>query len=58
MGCWSPPGSTPDSVAVFIVDPTAAGITRERQVANTGQPEAVLTLAGTIVSARGLARIG
>ncbi len=39
----------PDSVAVFIVDPSATGVTRERQETNTGQPEAVLTLAGTRV---------
>ncbi|MGD0393648.1 MAG: acyl-CoA dehydrogenase family protein [Acidimicrobiales bacterium] len=39
----------PESVAVFIVDPSATGVTRERQDANTGQPEAVLTLAGTPV---------
>ncbi len=39
----------PGSVAVFIVDPSAAGVTRERQDANTGQPEAVLTLTGTQV---------
>ena len=44
--CWCPPGWSPDAVAVFIVDPPAAGVSRERQVTNTGQPEAVLTLAG------------
>ena len=44
----------PDSVAVFIVDPNAAGVTRERQVTNTGQPEAVLTLAGTVVGPEAL----
>jgi alkylation response protein AidB-like acyl-CoA dehydrogenase len=39
----------PDSVAVFIVDTAAVGLSRQRQVTNTGQPEAVLTLAGTRV---------
>ncbi len=41
----------PDAVAVFIVDTSAAGVSRERQVTNTGQPEAVLTLAGDARSA-------
>ena len=44
----------PDSVAVFIVDPTADGVSRQRQVTNTGQPEAVLTLAGTSVGPEAL----
>jgi acyl-CoA dehydrogenase len=39
----------PESVAVFIVEPSAPGITRQRQDTNTGQPEAVLTLAATPV---------
>jgi 3-oxocholest-4-en-26-oyl-CoA dehydrogenase beta subunit len=39
----------PDSVAVFIVETSSPGITRQRQVTNTGQPEAELTLAGTTV---------
>jgi acyl-CoA dehydrogenase len=39
----------PDSVAVFIVEPSAAGVTRERQDVNTGQAEAVLTFSGTRV---------
>jgi acyl-CoA dehydrogenase len=39
----------PDGVAVFIVETSAPGVSRERQVANTGRPEAVLTLAGTPV---------
>jgi 3-oxocholest-4-en-26-oyl-CoA dehydrogenase beta subunit len=34
----------PDSVAVFIVETSAPGVSRERQPTNTGQPEAVLTL--------------
>ena len=33
-------------VAVFVVETAAAGVTRERQDANTGRPMAVLTLAG------------
>jgi len=44
----------PDSVAVFIVDTFAAGVSRERQATNTGQPEAVLTLAGTRVGPEAL----
>jgi len=44
----------PDSVAVFIVDTAAAGLSRQRQVVNTGQPEAVLTLAGTRVGPEAL----
>jgi alkylation response protein AidB-like acyl-CoA dehydrogenase len=39
----------PDSVAVFIVPTSAPAVTRERQVTNTGQPEAVLTLSATTV---------
>ncbi len=39
----------PESVAVFIVDPSAPGVTRQRQDTNTGQPEAVVTLAATPV---------
>jgi alkylation response protein AidB-like acyl-CoA dehydrogenase len=41
----------PDSVAVFIVETSAPGVTRERQTTNTGQPEALITLAGTPVAA-------
>jgi alkylation response protein AidB-like acyl-CoA dehydrogenase len=44
----------PDSVAVFIVDGGAAGLSRQRQVVNTGQPEAVLTLAGIRVGPEAL----
>ncbi len=36
------PGGTATSVAVFIVETSAPGVGRERQIANTGQPEAVL----------------
>ncbi len=39
----------PDSVAVFIVDTSASGVSRERQPINTGQFEAVLTLDGVKV---------
>ena len=39
----------PDAVAVFIVDTTADGVSRQRQVTNTGQPEAVVTLDGVRV---------
>jgi 3-oxocholest-4-en-26-oyl-CoA dehydrogenase beta subunit len=44
----------PDSVAVFIVGTGADGVSRQRQVANTGQPEAVLTLSGTRVGPEAL----
>jgi acyl-CoA dehydrogenase len=39
----------PDAVAVFIVDMSASGISRQRQVTNTGRPEAVLSLSATPV---------
>jgi acyl-CoA dehydrogenase len=39
----------PDSVAVFIVETAAPGVTLERQPINTGQFEAVLTLDGVKV---------
>ncbi len=39
----------PDGVAVFIVPVTATGVSRQRQVTNTGQPEAVLSLSATRV---------
>ncbi len=39
----------PDAVAVFIVDTMADGVSRQRQVTNTGQPEAVVTLDGVRV---------
>jgi alkylation response protein AidB-like acyl-CoA dehydrogenase len=35
-----------DTVGVFIVDPAAAGVTRERQDTTSGQPEARLELSG------------
>ncbi len=44
----------PASVAVFIVDTSAPGVARQRQVTNTGQPEAELTLAGVTVGADAL----
>ncbi len=44
----------PDSVAVFIVETSAAGVDRTRQTVNTGQPEAVLTLASTPVGPEAL----
>jgi alkylation response protein AidB-like acyl-CoA dehydrogenase len=40
----------PDGVAVFVVEPGSAGVTVERQIANNGQPEALITLAGTSVA--------
>jgi 3-oxocholest-4-en-26-oyl-CoA dehydrogenase beta subunit len=39
----------PDSVAVFVVDTSGPGVTRERQPVNTGQIEAVLNLSGAAV---------
>lgn len=44
----------PDSVAVFIVEASAPGVSRVRQSTNTGRPEAVLTLADTPVGSDGL----
>jgi len=39
----------PDSVAVFIVETSAPGVSRERQPTNTGQPEAIVSLSATRV---------
>ena len=39
----------PDGVAVFLVGTGAPGVAIERQVANNGQPEGLLTLSGTAV---------
>jgi alkylation response protein AidB-like acyl-CoA dehydrogenase len=39
----------PGSVGVFIVETSGAGVSRQRQPVNTGQIEAVITLAGTPV---------
>jgi acyl-CoA dehydrogenase len=44
----------PGSVAVFIVETGAAGVSRERQPVNTGQVEAVITLAGATVGPEAL----
>ncbi|MBF6556057.1 MAG: acyl-CoA/acyl-ACP dehydrogenase [Acidimicrobiales bacterium] len=44
----------PGSVAVFIVETAAAGVSRERQPVNTGQVEAVITLAGATVGPEAL----
>jgi len=44
----------PGSVAVFIVEPSAGGVTRSRQPVNTGQAEAVVTLTGTVVGPEAL----
>jgi acyl-CoA dehydrogenase len=46
----------PDAVAVFIVPTQSAGLTIERQTANNGQPEGLLTLSGVTVGAD--ARLG
>ena len=39
----------PDAAAVFLVETSAPGVSRERQPVNTGQAEAVLTLTATEV---------
>jgi alkylation response protein AidB-like acyl-CoA dehydrogenase len=39
-----PAQAGPDAVGVFIVDTSAAGVGRQRQVTNTGQPEGLITL--------------
>ena len=39
----------PDGVAVFLVETGAEGLTIERQEANNGQPEGLLTLSGVAV---------
>jgi len=44
----------PGSVAVFIVDTASAGVARQRQLANTGQPEAILVLSGVALGADAL----
>jgi alkylation response protein AidB-like acyl-CoA dehydrogenase len=44
----------PASVGVFVVDTAAPGVSRQRQVTNTGQPEAVLSLSATPVGAESL----
>ena len=44
-----PARTGPDSVAVFLVETSAAGVGRQRQPVNTGQSEAVLTLDDTRV---------
>ncbi len=44
----------PDSVAVFIVETSAAGVSRERQPTNTGQPEAIVSLSAAPVGADAL----
>jgi acyl-CoA dehydrogenase len=44
----------PDTAAVFIVETSAPGVTRERQPINTGQVEGVFTFTGTAVGADAL----
>ena len=41
-------------VAVFVVDLSSTGVSRQRQVANTGRPEAVLTFAQVALDADAL----
>ena len=44
----------PDGVAVFLVETASDGVTVERQVANNGQPEGLLTLSGVSVGSDAL----
>ena len=44
----------PDSVAVFVVETGSAGVTIERQTANNGQPEGLITLSGASVGPEAL----
>ena len=48
----------PDGVAVFLVETGADGVSVERQEANNGQPEGLLTLSGVSVGLRRPARLG
>jgi len=48
------PAQTPDGVAVFLVEPAAAGVRLERQVATNREPQARLELAGAQVPAEGV----
>ncbi len=41
------------SPAVFVVDLSAPGVTRERQTTNTGRPEAIVTFDGAVVDGDG-----
>ena len=50
------PATTDDGVAVFLVDPLAAGVTTTAQVTSTGQPLVDVTLSGVRVAAS--ARLG
>ena len=45
------PATTDDGVAVFLVDPTGPGVTRERLDTTSGLPEARLDLQGATVAA-------
>lgn len=47
-------GAGADSVAVFIVPVASDGVSRQRQVANTGRPEALLTLSDVRIGPEGL----
>ena len=44
------PARTPDGVAVFALDASASGVTRERQVMTSGEPQARLLLDGARVA--------
>jgi len=44
----------PDGVAVFLVELSADGVTVERQVANNGRPEGLVTFSGVSVGPDGL----
>lgn len=47
-------GAGADSVAVFIVPVASDGVSLQRQVANTGRPEALLTLSDVRIGPEGL----
>ncbi len=44
----------PDSIAVFVVETGSPGLSRERQVTNTGRPEALVSFDGVKVGADAL----
>ncbi len=44
------PARTPTGVGVFLVDPTSRGVSLERQVSTTGEPQFRITLSGAPVA--------
>jgi alkylation response protein AidB-like acyl-CoA dehydrogenase len=47
------PARTPDGTGLFLVDPTSRGVTLERQVVISGEPQHTVTLAGAAGEALG-----